>query len=80
MSGGHFGCGFGTEAPWAASIERRGGGFLLSRLRQRAEGQPVQRAAKDGWAAAGVGTGGGEVRNGGGEVGGGAGTLARGPV
>ena len=29
-----------------------------------AEGQPVQRAVEDGWAAAGVGTGGGEVRGG----------------
>ena len=59
----------------------------MSPLRQRAEGQLVQRAAEDGWAVAGVGTGGGEyrdgggeVRDGGGEVGGGAGTLARSPA
>ena len=25
MSGGHLGCGFGTEAPWAAGAEGRGG-------------------------------------------------------
>ena len=40
----------------------------MSPLRQRAEGQPGQRAVEDGWAAAGVGTGGGEYRDGGGEV------------
>nr|XP_040255074.1 glycine-rich cell wall structural protein 1.8-like [Aegilops tauschii subsp. strangulata] len=80
LSGGHLGCGFGTEAPWAAGAEGRGGGFLLSALRQRAEGQPVQRAAEDGWAVAGVGTCDGEYWDGGGEVGGGAGTLARGPA
>ena len=61
MSGGHLGCGFGTEAPWAAGAEGRGGGFLLSPLRQRAEGQMGPGGS---WAAAGVGPGGGEDRDG----------------
>jgi hypothetical protein len=41
--------------------EGRGGGFPLSRLRQRAEGQTGRGGS---WAAAGVGPGGGEDRDG----------------
>jgi len=54
-------CSFGTEAPWEAGAEGLGGGFLLSRLRQRAEGQTGYGGS---WAAAGGGPGSGEDRDG----------------
>ena len=54
-------CSFGTEAPWAAGAEGRGGGFPLSRLWQRAEGQTGRGGS---WAAAEVGPDSGEDRDG----------------